>query len=409
MARRVKAFNVWKEMSRALLWRLAGAVFLMFSILGPLSVLMESKTRVVPWTFILIQCLSSGGLAASIILLGRKRWWVIFFLTIFWTGIMVMNSGGLSFVFGDGGFRVQLGTSMGVLDHVARTTPLTIAPQELSAIYEQRAILGVLAIAFLASGYIMFILVIRTEVKQRSRLETEVRIAREIQESLLPEPMLETPWCSIAGRALPATEVGGDFFDIIPLSEDRIAVAIADVTGHGVGAGILGAMTKSALRAQLIHGADPKDVLTTLNAALFQLSDQKTFVTFGYALIDRSARSVRYATAGHPPLLFRNARGSVEPLRTVNLALGLKQDAAFSTASLAFAAGDALILYTDGILEAANARGEEFGADRLNLYVAAGPNDPAELCNGAITALSGFVGTETFQDDVSIVAVRFLT
>lgn len=408
MARKVKAFDVWKAMSPATLWRLAVAVFLMFSILGPLSILMESSLRTVPWLFVAVQCTASGGLAGSIILLGRRRWWSILLLAFFWTAVLALNSGGLNFLIGEEGIRVRLGADMGVKGGEGTTGTLTLGPDELDAIYEQRAALGILAIGLLAAGYTMFILVIRMEVKKRSRLETEVQIAREIQESLLPSSALETGWCEAAGLALPATEVGGDFFDIIRLSDDTIAVAIADVTGHGVGAGILGAMTKSALRSELSHNADPASVLRTVNATLVQLSDQKTFVTFAYALIDRRTRTIAYATAGHPPLLFvPNGAGGAEPLRTVNLALGLRKDAAFATGERTFEAGDVLVLFTDGIVEAADSRGEEFGIERLGTCLAGAPKNPRELSGHVVAALTRHAGSASFQDDVSILAVRF--
>jgi serine phosphatase RsbU (regulator of sigma subunit) len=405
MARKVKAFELWKAMSPRMLWRLAAAVFFMFSILGPLSILMESSIRTVDWGFVVVQCVGCGGLAASVVLMARRRWWFVLLVVVFWLAVIVLNAGGLSFLFGKEGFRVVLGNEMGVRDKPSATGSLTLLPEQLRAIYAQRGVLGVLAIALLVAGYIMFIRVMRAEVQQRSRLETEVRIAREIQESLLPAAALDTPWCAAAGNALPATEVGGDFFDIIPLPGDAVAFAIADVTGHGVGAGILGAMTKSALRSQLVHGADPRDVLANVNATLAQLSDQKTFVTFAYVLVDRPSGTVRYGTAGHPPVLLVRGAAS-EPLRTVNLALGMRADAGFATASFAYQPGDRLVLYTDGILEAANSRGEEFGADRLRRCVEQGPAEPRELCAALLKELSGFAGTPSFQDDVSVLAIR---
>ena len=249
---------------------------------------------------------------------------------------------------------------------------------------------------------------IRAEIRQRARLETEVKIARDIQQSLLPATELRLPWCSLAGAAVPATEVGGDFYDIIRLSDDEIVVAIADVTGHGVGAGILGAMTKSALRSELVHTTDPLSVLTTVNSTLLALSDQKTFVTFGYARIDRRTMKIQYATAGHPPLFLHRSRArAVDELRTVNLALGLRKDLVFATGEAAFEPGDALLLYTDGILEAANSRGEQFGSERLRQGVLSEHADPAALCSGLLRSLSAFAGQSSFQDDVSLLCVHF--
>ncbi len=164
-------------------------------------------------------------------------------------------------------------------------------------------------------------------------------------------------------------------------------------------------MTKSALRTELLHGADPSSVLATVNATIQQLSDERTFVTFAYCLAERSARMIRYATAGHPPIL--HVRGKhVQPLRSVNIALGMRPATTFASGELAYEPGDLLVLYTDGILEARDASGAEFGAERLAASVLAGPRDPAALCSRILDDLGAFARSTAFQDDVSLLVVR---
>jgi len=396
-------------MSPAALRRMALAVFLMFGTLGPLLILMESELRILSWNFVAVQTVASGGMAASIILFGRRRWWMIILVILLWSGVLALNSGGVGFVVTDKGMRVELN---GIDKQV--TTPRTdegimLSAEKLNAIYTQRGTIGIVAIVLLSLGYAMFVKVIRAEIRQRARLETEVRIAQEIQQSLLPAAALRTPWLGVAGTMLPATEVGGDFFDIIELSDDVVAVAVADVTGHGVGAGILSAMAKSALHSQLQHDPSPVNVLRNLNAAIYEVSEEKMFVTFAYMLLDRSARTAVVATAGHPPLLrHRRGTGATEQLRTASLGLGMRKEAEFSSLTLSWEPGDRFFCYTDGLLEAVNPRGEQYGLERLQSAFLTTPGSPEEVCAAITAGLKQFTGTDIFPDDLTAVAVELL-
>ena len=128
----------------------------------------------------------------------------------------------------------------------------TFTQQEIDRIDVRRPLFGVIAIFLLSAGYTLFLRVVGEETKKRGRLETEVAVARRIQQSLQPSAAFKTDWCEAAGITVPATEVGGDYFDMIKISDDEAVIAIADVSGHGVGAGILSAMTKSAFTPNFI-------------------------------------------------------------------------------------------------------------------------------------------------------------
>jgi len=409
MRRKSKAYELWKQMKPAALRRLALAVFLVFSVLGPLMILMESKLEPVRWNFVLVQTIGCGGMAASIILFGRKRWWITFLIVCFWSAVLVFNGGGLSLQFDEHeSFRVRLNGPGNVKPLTVISQPVTLSPEELDALYVQRGSIGILAIALLASGYISFVRVMRSEVKERARFETEINIAKDIQQSLLPNSPVSTSWYSAAGTAIAATEVAGDFFDIIELSEDRFAVAIADVAGHGIGAGILSAMTKSALRSQLRHDASPVSVLKNLNATVYEISEEKMFVTFAYVLVDRTTRSMSLATAGHPPILFKQAdTTTLEQLRTIGLGLGIQSQSRYIALQRTFQAGDSLLLFTDGIVEAMNTKDEQFGNERLHNMFAASHGSPVEVCSRITSELEAFIGSKVFQDDVSLVCVKF--
>ncbi len=410
MPRKINAVKFWREMSLPALLRFSFAAFLMFSALGLVSILIESSIRVFAWPFVIIQAVAAGSLPACIILFGRRRWWITVIVIVFWNGIMFLNGGGISFVVTEhDGFRVRLGGP--VQDHsssVASSSGAVLTAAELDAVYVQRGIIGIAIIALLVTGYVMFISVIRGEIRRRARLEAEVRIAQGIQQSLLPKAPFDSPACSIYGATLPAGEVGGDYYDIIPLTNGQVALAIADVTGHGVGAGILSAMTKSALHLQLNHERDPESVLSNLNKVVYEVSDEKTFVTFAYGLIDSSTSAITLATAGHPPVFHRAEKTRVvTPLRSRNLALGMRQDASFSGAiTVRYQAGDLLLLYTDGLLEATNSSGEQFG-EGLPQRLSKSEGTPLEIVTGLLEELRQFAGGPAgYEDDVSLVCVR---
>ena len=392
-------------MKPASLRRLALAVFLMFSVLGPIEILMESNMKPLAWSFILTQTVICGGIAASIILtMTNKKLFVL--SIIFWSLMFVLTAKGLFFEFNGSGMQVHFEQNKPPGKTVE---PLQMSAEELTAIYTQRGMIGALAIFLLSTGYAAFIYVIRMEVRQRARLETEVQIAGDIQTSLLPEPTLKTPWCEIAGLMLPATEVGGDYFDVIRLGDSRIAIVIADVTGHGVGAGILSSMTKSALRLQLRHDPSPVKVFENLNSTIYDLSNERTFVTCAYLLLDNATKELRYSTAGHPPIFYlRNGEDHPSLLRTPNPGLGMRQDGSFSEGKLNFNAGDRFLLYTDGVTEAMNRSQEQFGMDRLERLIIRPDLNPEQLCKTITGNITNFTGTKIFQDDVTLVGGRFI-
>jgi len=408
MPRRHRAVDTWKEMKGHALRQLALAAFIVFGVSGPLSVLMESKIHLVSWRFVIVETIATGGLAASIIFFGRRRWWAIAIITVAFSALMLINSGGLSFVFDEHGMRVSLGEEMGVQD--VRPTdqePQTFSPELLQSIYTQRGVLGVGALAMLALGSTLFFRVINSEVQHRTRLEAEVNIAKDIQESLIPDEAPKIGWVDVSGRMIPATEVGGDIYDVVQVAEHQLAVAVADVAGHGVGAGILSAMLKSALRLQLQHDASPVAVLKHINNTIYDVSDEKTFVTFAYLLLDRNLKAAFLATAGHPPILHLEQNPpAVRWHRDSTPALGMRKNVQFSFRQIPLRSGDRFILYTDGLLEAANAKGEQFGAERLESTARNAAGSVEDLCAELASAVREFSGRDTFEDDLTIVCAQ---
>ncbi|RIK73124.1 hypothetical protein DCC62_18055, partial [candidate division KSB1 bacterium] len=244
-----KTSPIWNYMSPAALRRLALAVALIFATFGPLQTLMEPVLNELVWMRLTYITLLSAGMAASIILFGKKIL-PLLLITALFTALILASA------FIEGAWRGQA---------PAKTESVTLTPAQLSKQKNQRFGITMLGIFFIAAGYGMFIYVFGKEVDKRARLEAEINLAQNIQKSLLPSSPMETAWCEVAGLSAPATEIGGDYFDIIPLSQNEVMVVIGDVAGHGIGAGILAAMTKSALRSQIEHEFSPRQVLENLN------------------------------------------------------------------------------------------------------------------------------------------------
>jgi len=389
--------------------RLTFAVFLMFSALGPITILMESKLRVVSWEYVAIQTISSGAMAATIIYLGNKKWYLILVAIFFWGAILTMNSGGFSIVVKDGKLQTVLGpvTKNVVADTDFQVDNLT--PAKLDRIYTQRTILGLMAITLIAFGYARFIYVVKEEVKNRARLQTEMDITKKIQQALLPEMPFIHPEYAVFGVTIPASEVGGDYFDVVKLTETKTAVIIADVSGHGVGAGIVSAMTKSALRTELPHECYPDSLLYALNNIIHEISDQKTFVTCAYILIDSESRKMFLATAGHPAIIYKQASSTLlKEYREQNFALGMKKDSVFSYREISYSKGDRILLYTDGIIEAVKGKKEQFGMERLCRLFLDNQVPPQNMCNIIVSDLQSFSKSENFEDDVTVVVLNFV-
>jgi serine phosphatase RsbU (regulator of sigma subunit) len=406
MARKKRAFDIWKEMTLGDRARFAVAVFFLFAALGPLVVLMKSSLSVIPWKFVLLETVSMGSLPAMIIFFAARRKWLIAPIIIFWSFVVGLNSGGLNIVVtGSGEVRTEFNSNIALTDSVKGGRAIqaaTVDASTLRGIYEQRTFLGLIAIGCIVLGYTMLIRVIRKEVRKRARFETEVTIARDIQQSLMGDQRLDLPGCRIAGATAPATEVGGDYFDFVTTAAGDVAICVADVTGHGVGAGILSAMTKSAFRSQVRNDASPGALLGNLNRTLVELSSEKMFVTFAYCLLGGNGRCLTVATAGHQPVLHRSG-GKILQHRTPSLALGLRADAAYHSVQVAPVPGDLILLYTDGVVEAANKKGEQYSLDRLTALFSAYSGSPSDWPAHLIGSLRAFTGSASFEDDISCV------
>jgi phosphoserine phosphatase RsbU/P len=251
---------------------------------------------------------------------------------------------------------------------------------------------------------------------EKRQLDLDLSIASGIQQMLLPRDTVRFDGLEINARYTPAQKVGGDLYDVFPLSDHRLAVAVADVSGKGIAASLLMAICRTNLRQIAPRHTSPAQALAELNRTLQADIESGLYVTMLYAVIDVAMNQVTFARAGHelPLLVRRNPANGLVDVRYVaseGMALGLVPDAMFTNAIVdcteAFAAGDALVLYTDGLTEAPNADGKEFSGARLADTVRAQASaTPREINDGILEALLHFTGEEPQRDDFTLVTVK---
>lgn len=209
----------------------------------------------------------------------------------------------------------------------------------------------------------------RTLAQQLLAINNELELARQTQLSILPKDTPRLPGLEIAARYMPMSAVAGDFYDFVVVDEKHVGILIADVSGHGLSAALVASMLKSAFSAQLPHASDPARVLSGLNQALFGKFETH-YVTAAYVFVDMANNTVSYAGAAHPPLLWwhANTQHASECLEN-GLMLGPFRDSTYSAMTFALEKGDEIILVTDGILEAKDSSGDQFGMDRLRTTI----------------------------------------
>jgi phosphoserine phosphatase RsbU/P len=263
-----------------------------------------------------------------------------------------------------------------------------------------------------------YVAALRTLAKEERLLEInkELQIANEIQSSILPREVPRLAGLDIAARYVPMSAVAGDFYDFLVLDERHIGILVADVTGHGVPAALIASMLKVAFAGQTAHADDPAAVLAGLNRALCGKFEEH-FVTAAYVFVDLENLVLRYAGAGHPPLLLAS-RGDGHARKTGSreveangLMLGLFPEATYSSLEMQIDPGDRIVLYTDGILESMNTAREEFGKSRLKNFLDASVSSASHLADTLLIELRRWSSTDLGRaqdDDITLLVLDFL-
>jgi len=268
------------------------------------------------------------------------------------------------------------------------------------------------AVLFVGLGFVAVHHFLVNERKLHS-IEQEIEIARRIQESNLPARIDFPRGIDIAARYVPMSMVAGDFYDVQTKDETGAGILIADVSGHGVGAALIGSMLKICFASQVQYISDPAHVLTEINRIL-QGKIETSFVTACSLFIDFRNEILRYSTAGHPPpFLQRRSNHEIIRLTRAGTVLGPFQNFVYENEELTLAKGDRLVLYTDGIIETKSKNGEFYGDDRMEAVIKAHSNDSPECCAGQIVEQvikwSGRSGTRYLDDDLTLIVADVLT
>lgn len=245
-------------------------------------------------------------------------------------------------------------------------------------------------------------------IAERERQRVELETARRIQSSILPELPPRLAGIEVAHAYLPATEVGGDFYDVLALEDGRLAVAVGDVAGHGVSSGLVMSAAKSALAVQVTFDPDVEAVFATLNRMVYQSARRRLIATLCYALLDPVRRELIYASAGHLyPYLLRGD-GTVRSLPSTAYPLGVRERLAVAVHREALEAGDTLVLLSDGIVEARPEGSTDlYGFERLeHRLVELAGRSVEQVRDGLLDDLTRFVGTAPREDDQTVLVLK---
>jgi hypothetical protein len=245
--------------------------------------------------------------------------------------------------------------------------------------------------------------------RERLRMREEIDYARKIQLSMLPQAPPGVDWLDLAAASLPATEVGGDYYEYFQLSESQLVLVIGDVAGHGLASGLLLSGVRSCLYLLEAELASPSPVFERLNHMVRRTTDKRTYVTLLCAVLDRAAGKLELVSAGHPPMLHFDPRSrQFQEVGHGAPPLGTFLQSRYEPVCAPMAAGDLLVFYTDGLVEARNAQGQEYGDARLQkaLARAADSRTAREVRDAVLGDLSNFKGDHEQEDDITLVVVR---
>ncbi|GAB4380830.1 MAG: PP2C family protein-serine/threonine phosphatase [Elainellaceae cyanobacterium] len=262
------------------------------------------------------------------------------------------------------------------------------------------------------------------ELRKKERLDRELEIGAEIQLQLLPRQCPKIDGIQLAARCKTANRVGGDYYDFIPANYDQLrkktgrpesrrwSLAIGDVMGKGVPAGLIMTMLRGMLRAEVLNAHTPARILQHLNHVMYtDLENSNRFVTLFYSEYDSQTHTLSYSNAAHnPPLLWQAATGTIKRLDTLGMLIGLDMDSKYHEAQVRLQPGDTIIYYTDGFTDAANQSGERFDEENLVRHfqwACRNCNEPQEILDYLFDQVQQFIGADRHnEDDMTLIVLR---
>jgi phosphoserine phosphatase RsbU/P len=371
--RQPKRYEFWRAMSTLSHGTFLAGVFFMFLPVGLLTDISRLGSDPVPR--LIAEMLFSGGIAVAYVLAVRRPRWL---------PVLVVA-------------HILLSMEMTRLAG-ARTLPLTDAALQARI---QADTSGVVA-AIIAS-FVLLSNFVQREGSRYVRAHTEIALARDIHRLLVPALARRVGAFEFQGVSFPSGDVGGDLIDLVE-SKDGWIGYVADVSGHGVGAGLLMGMMKSATRMQLQQTHPIDRLLTDLNAVLLDLKKPEMYVTFAGLQFDGES-GLRFTVAGHPPILhYRASSATIDELSVAQLPIAMFPDRTFTAAHVAWAPGDLFVILTDGLTDVFDRRDREFGLERVKALVRERATDPLERLQDALIGAARQHGPQL--DDQTLLLIR---
>jgi len=243
--------------------------------------------------------------------------------------------------------------------------------------------------------------------KAMQDMERELSAAREVQRNLLPQLLPEIAGIDLAASSIPARDVGGDYYDVIPLGDDRYCILLADVSGKGLPAALVSTMVKGIFRAQIPQHKSPQEILKAANVLLRSILPRSTFVTAMLAILDAKHKSIELCSAGQCPPLCFGAKRAPEYLTMTGHPMNWLETPSFDSLSIKLRAGESLVLYSDGVIEAQNEMDIFYGAPALLTFAESLGRKPAQDIHDAIVeTINEFTGQREPADDLTLVVIR---
>lgn len=262
---------------------------------------------------------------------------------------------------------------------------------------------------WLIAAFVLVNLIVLLEVADRLSLKNDLEVAREIQQAMLPRAAYQAPGVEAFGMTRPANTVGGDFYDIVPLRDGRVLLALGDVAGKGSPAALLMALLLAMMRTLVDEGLDGAALVSRLNAQIVKHAPRSRFITLFVAALDPASGHLVYVNAGQNPPLLRRTTGGYERLREGGIALGMFEQATYTAGRAELRAGDVLVMYSDGVTEAENGAGQPFDELGLQQVVdARGWGSAKELGWATFAAVERHTRERRLIDDVTVLVARKL-
>lgn len=238
-------------------------------------------------------------------------------------------------------------------------------------------------------------------------MQEEMRLAAETQINLLPKSIPKVADYQIAGKSIPAKDVGGDYYDFIQIDDNNFAFCLGDVSGKGMSAAMLMSNLQATLRAQILSGVNSKETITRTNPVLFQNTDSTKFVTLFLGIVNIKSNEINYCNAGHNNPYYLDKNNQIKELDVGGLILGFQPDSLYLEGKIPFHPDEMIVLYSDGITEAMNDQNEEFGEERLIKLITQYKNeDIYKLIDRIIVAVNAFSEGVAQSDDITVMIIK---